>query len=104
MEMNGNWLRIDETRIAQELGEASARLSGSEDEMVLGFSGVRRIDSAAVRALEELTVIAVEKGVKVGLSGVKVDVYKVLKLLKLASRFSFVNQPAPSSLPEAGEP
>ena len=34
--------------------------------------------------------IADEKGVKVVLRGVNVDVYKVLKLVKLASRFSFL--------------
>jgi len=97
MEMTGNWLKLDEARVAQELREAGGRLSRTEDEMVLDFSCVRRIDPGAVRALEELAAIADEKAVKVGLNGVNVDVYKVLKLVKLASRFFFVNQPAPSS-------
>ena len=35
--------------------------------------------------------IADEKSVKVVLRGVSVDVYKVLKLVKLAHRFSLVN-------------
>ena len=97
MEMTGNWLTLDEARVGQELREAGGRLSRTEGEMVLDFSGVRRIDSAALRALEEFAAIADEKGVKVVLCGVNVDVYKVLKLVKLASRFFFVNQPAPSS-------
>ena len=41
--------------------------------------------------MEEFAGIADEKGVKVALRGVNVHVYKVLKLVKLASRFSFVN-------------
>jgi len=41
--------------------------------------------------MEELACIADDKGVKVELRGVNVAVYRVLKLVKLASRFSFVN-------------
>jgi anti-anti-sigma regulatory factor len=43
-----------------------------------------------VQALEELADRADEKGIKVALRGVNVDVYKVLKLVKLSSRFAFV--------------
>ena len=41
--------------------------------------------------MEEFAGIADNKGVKVVLRGVNVDVYRVFKLVKLASRFSFVN-------------
>jgi anti-anti-sigma regulatory factor len=41
--------------------------------------------------MEEFARIVDEKGVKVVLRGVNVDVYKVLKLVKLTQRFSFVN-------------
>lgn len=61
-------------------------------ELVLDFSSVRRIDSSAVRALEEFARIADEKSAKVVVRGVSVDVYKVLKLVKLARRFSFANE------------
>jgi len=44
-----------------------------------------------VEALQEFTGIAENKGVKVVLRGVNVGVYKVLKLVRLASRFSFVS-------------
>ena len=104
MEMTGNWLKIDEQRIVQELRDAAGRLDGTENEMALDFSSVGRIDSGALRALEEFAAIADEKAVKVVLCGVNVDVYKVLKLVKLASRFFFVNQPAPSSPGGAVQP
>ena len=41
--------------------------------------------------MEEFADIADTKGVKVVLRGVDVGVYKVLKLVNLASRFSFVS-------------
>jgi anti-anti-sigma regulatory factor len=52
---------------------------------------VRRIDPSALRAIEEFAGTADDKGVKVVLCGVNVDVYKVLKLMRLAPRFSFVS-------------
>jgi ABC-type transporter Mla MlaB component len=50
-----------------------------------------RIDAIALSAMAEFADIADSKGVKVVLRGVNVGVYKVLKLVKLASRFSFVS-------------
>ena len=41
--------------------------------------------------MEELARLADEKAVKIVLRGVNVDVYKVLKLVKLSPRFNFVN-------------
>lgn len=57
--------------------------------MVFDFASVRRIDSGAVRALEDFAGVADEKAVKIVLCGVNVDVYKVLKLIKLRGRISF---------------
>ena len=54
------------------------------------FLRVLRVDPSAMRAMEEFANAADDKAVKVALRGVNVDVYKVLKLVKLASRFSFV--------------
>jgi len=104
MELTASRLRIDQERIIQELRDAAARLDRTENEMALDFSSVRRVDSGAVRALGELATIADERAVKVVLCGVNVDVYKVLKLLKLAPRFSFVNRPAPSPHKGEGQP
>ncbi len=85
------WLNIDEKRAAAELREAREKLEGADGEAVLDFSSVRRVDASALRALEELAGAAEEKAVKVVLRGVNVEVYKVLKLVRLTRRFSFAN-------------
>jgi len=91
MEMIAVWLKIDEERVVQALQEAGEKLDSVDGEVALDFSSVRRIDPSAVRALEEFARTADNKGVKVVLRGVNVAVYKVLKLVKLGSRFSFVS-------------
>jgi len=83
------WLNIDEKRVVTALQEAGEKLNGTTSEAVLDFSSVCRINSSALRAMEEFVGVANDKGVKVLLCGVNVGVYKVLKLAKLASRFSF---------------
>ena len=84
------WLKIDGERVADALQEAREKLDSAEGEVVLDFSSVRRIDPSALRAMEELAGMADDKAVKVVLRGVNVDVYKVLKLVKLTPRFSFL--------------
>jgi anti-anti-sigma regulatory factor len=91
MAMNAVFLNIDEARAVTALREAGEKLDGSEGEAVLDMSSMRRIDAGAVRAFEELARVADEKSVKIVLRDVNVDVYKVLKLMKLTGRFSFVN-------------
>jgi len=85
------FLNMDEERVVPALQEATSGLDGAQGEVVLDFSSVRRIDSGALRALEEFARVADEKAVKIVLRGVNVDVYKVLKLVKLTQRFSFVD-------------
>jgi anti-anti-sigma regulatory factor len=82
---------IDEERIVLALQEAAEKLDRMQSEAIVDFSSVRRLDSSALQALEEFARIADEKAVKVALRGVNIDVYKVLKLVKLTWRFSFVN-------------
>jgi anti-anti-sigma regulatory factor len=65
-------------------------LDTANGELVLDFSSVRRIDPGAVRALQALAATADEKTVKVVLRGLNIEIYKVLKLVKLARRFSFL--------------
>jgi len=89
MGMTSVLLNIDERRVVPALQEAREKLESTEGEAVLDFSSVCRINSSALRAMEEFVGVANDKGVKVVLSGVNVGVYKVLKLAKLASRFSF---------------
>ena len=91
MAMMGVWVKIDEERVVQALQEAGEKLDSVEGEVALDFSSVRRIDPSALSALEEFAGLADDKGVKVVLRGVNVGVYKVLKLVKLTSRFSFVS-------------
>ena len=91
MEMIPVWLSVDDKRLVPDLQEAREKLDSSQGETVLDFSSVHRIDASALRAMEDLVGEADRKGVKVVLCGVSVAVYKVLKLAKLASRFSFTN-------------
>ena len=77
--------------LSRRLQEAGEKLDSVEGEVALDFSSVRRLDASALRAMEEFAGIADDKGVKVVLRAVHVGVYKVLKLVKLTSRFSFVN-------------
>ena len=85
------WVEIDGNRVAQAVHEAGEKLDSAGGDIYLDFSAVRRVDPSALQAMEELAAVADEKSVKVVLRGVNVDVYKVLKLARLASRFSIVN-------------
>ena len=84
------WLEIDGERVADALQETGEKLNGGEGDVFLNFSSVRRIDPGGLRAMEAFAGRADEKAVKIVLRGVNVDIYKVLKLVKLAPRFSFV--------------
>ena len=91
MAMISEWLKIDEERVVQGLQEVGEKLDSVEGEVALDFSSVRRLDASALKAMEELAGIADDKSVKVVLRAVHVGVYRVLKLVKLTSRFSFVS-------------
>ena len=85
------WLKVDGERTEQALQEAVTALDTAEGEVVLDFSSVERVDASALRVLETLAGKADGKAVKVVLGGVNVSVYKTLKLMKLAPRFSFLS-------------
>ena len=68
---------------------AKLQLDGAGGEVVVDFSGVQRIDPSTLKTLDKLADAAHERAAKVVLGGVNVDVYKVLKLMKLERRFSF---------------
>jgi anti-anti-sigma regulatory factor len=91
MAMTAVWLKIDEETVVQALQHAGERLGSVEDEVVVDFSSVRRIDPGGLRVMEEFAGIADGKDVTIVLRGVSVDIYKVLKLMKLAPRFVFSN-------------
>jgi anti-anti-sigma regulatory factor len=84
------WLKIDADRVVPGLQEAAQKLDKTKGEMVIDFSSVRRIDPSALREMEKLIGAADDRAIKVGVRGVNVNVYKVLKLVKLAPRFSFL--------------
>ncbi len=83
--------KVDGQRVVQALHEAAEKLETSNGEMILDFSNVPRVEPNAIAALEQLAGLAEQKKVKLTLRGVNVDVYKVLKLVKLAPRFTFLN-------------
>jgi anti-anti-sigma regulatory factor len=68
---------------------ALERLESAESELVLDFSSVQRIEPNALRTMEELAGRAEGKKIRIVLSGVNVEIYRVLKLVKLTSRFAF---------------
>jgi len=88
--MTAMLFKIDPERVADSLQELCAKLDSAKGETILDFSSVQRIDVKAIQAMEELARLADARAVKVGLRGVNVEIYKVLKLVKLAHRFSFL--------------
>ena len=78
------------TTNVQWIQDAVQKVNAADSEVVLDFAGVHRIDSNAVKALEELAGRADERSVKVVLRAVNMDIYRVLKLLKLTQRFAFL--------------
>lgn len=82
--------KIDGERVVPSLEAAREKLDGADGEMILDFSSVGRVDARAVRAMEQLAAGAEDKGVKLALRGTNIDIYRVLKLMKLAHRFSFL--------------
>jgi anti-anti-sigma regulatory factor len=91
MEMIAVWLKIDEERLCETLEEACDKLDTADGELMLDFSSVRRIEPAGVKSLEHFATAAQQRSIKVAMRGVNIDVYKVLKLVDLTSRFTFVS-------------
>ena len=90
MAMITECLKIDVGQAAQSLRKAHDLIAVADGELVLDFSNINRIDASVLTALELLAATAEARDLKVGLRGVNVDIYKVLKLMKLAQRFSFI--------------
>lgn len=84
-------LNMDEQHFVPTLQDAQEKLNCAEGEAVLDFSSVHRVDPRALQAMEEFAGLADRKAVKVVLRGVNVEVYKVLKLVKLTRRFHFLS-------------
>jgi ABC-type transporter Mla MlaB component len=82
------YLEVDPDNAIRALQGVGEKLA-SGDETILNFSRVMRIEPGALRALEALAQAASEAAAKITLRSVNVEVYKVLKLARVASRFSF---------------
>jgi anti-anti-sigma regulatory factor len=89
MATNAVWVKVDGERVVPALQEAREKLDSVPGELVLDFSSVHRVAPGALRAMEELADAVDGKGTKVVLRGVNIDIYKVLKLMKLSPRFAF---------------
>ena len=85
-------VRVNPEQVGHALREeAMEQVSSAAGELLLDFSSVARVDADGVRALEELARLADVRSVKVALGGVNMDIYKVLKLMKLTGCFTFRN-------------
>jgi anti-anti-sigma regulatory factor len=84
-------LKVDGEGVVQSLQHAGEKLDTANGQLIVDFSSVRRVDPAALAAMEEFAGIAEARGVKLALRGVNIEIYKVLKLAKLAARFSFLS-------------
>jgi anti-anti-sigma regulatory factor len=82
-------LEPERERLVNALQKACEKLKASQGELVLDFASVHRLDPGTLRAMESVADAGDGTGTKVTLRGVNVDVYKVLKLTKLAPRFTF---------------
>lgn len=82
-------VRAGEPNLMVVLRAAAKKLDSAGSEVVLDFSGVRRIHESALEELRDLALKAEDNSCKLVLKRVSVDVYRVLKLVKLASRFHF---------------
>jgi anti-anti-sigma regulatory factor len=92
MTTNAVCIQVDPDCMVQTLQhEAVETLDRAGGELVLDFSSVLKIDAGAAGALEELAGLADRSSVKVALRGVNIGIYRALKLLKLAQRFSFLS-------------
>ena len=91
MAIVAEWIKIDSEHVLESMEVARKKLSSGENEAVLDFSSVRRLDAAALRRLNELSEIASDKSARIALRGVTVDVYRVLKAAKIAANFFFLN-------------
>lgn len=82
---------IERDHLAESFHKATEKLDGLDGEMILDFTAVKRIDPDVLKNLRELLLVADVRKTKLTLRGVDVDVYKVLKLMKLSSQFSYVD-------------
>src|SRR5262249_26318103 len=77
--------------LSRTLRLAADRIDSACGELYLDFTPVRRVAAGELRDLTALVTLAENKAIPVVLGSVNVDVYRVLKLMKLAPRIEFRN-------------
>jgi anti-anti-sigma regulatory factor len=90
MTSNRVWLNVDPECLVLH-DEAVETVGRAEGELVLDFSSVGRIDSRAALAMERLADLSSQRSQKIELRAVNTTIYRTLKLLKLAQRFTVVS-------------
>jgi anti-anti-sigma regulatory factor len=89
MATNDVWVKVDGERVVQAFEEAGEKLADAPAEVVLDFSSVLRIDPSALRAINDFAARVDGKTTQIILTSVNINIYKVLKLMKLTPRFAF---------------
>lgn len=82
---------VDGERVTELLQRIRENLPSTGGEVLLDFFLVQAVDTNALQSLEELAGAAEVMKAKIILRGVNVEIYKVLTLAGLTSRFSFLN-------------
>ena len=82
-------LKADEKNLSDILRGARQKLESEGGELVVDLSSLRRVDASSLLAMQEFATMAQGEGAKLVLRGVSVDLYRVMKLVKLTAAFSF---------------
>jgi anti-anti-sigma regulatory factor len=90
MTTNSAWIKVDPERIIDALKHEAFDQIENGQCVVLDFSSVSRVDAGSLKALEGLAHLARERSAQIALQGVSLDIYKVLKLVKLTPHLSFM--------------
>jgi len=89
MATNAVLMKVDGERVAQAFAEARENLESAQAELVLDLSAVHRLDAAGLRAMERLADAVDGTETRLILTNINIDIYRALKLAKLAARFDF---------------
>jgi anti-anti-sigma regulatory factor len=95
-------INICEQHVAEGLRDIEQELSKRPGGIILDFSNVQRLDANGVLALQNLAATPDAAPLKVVLTGLAPGIYRVLKSLKLSSKFSYLDETEPRLEVEGG--
>lgn len=90
MTTNEVWIKVEPDRMIDALKHEALDQVETGQRVILDFSSVSRVDAASLKALEQLAHLARDRSAQIALLGVNLDIYKVLKLVKLTPQLSFL--------------